>query len=185
MKETRVASRYAKSLLDLTIEQGDLERAYEDMRFVSQTCAESRELVLLLKSPIVKTDKKQAILHEIFGKTLGKTSLSFMDIITRKRRESHLQGIADSFIWQYKAYKNIVTATVTTSVGMDKDIREKIMALVKTNNQAKVELLEEVDEGIIGGFVLRIGDTQLDESIHNKLNDLKKTFSENPYVKDF
>ena len=94
MKQSRVTIRYAKALFQLVIEQDTLEKSYRDMVLLHAVCAESKELSLLLKSPIVKTDQKLKILEEIFANKLGKTSMTFVNIITTKKRENLLASIA-------------------------------------------------------------------------------------------
>ena len=185
MRKTRVAKRYAKSLLTLVIDQNELESTYQDMQLVADTCEASHDLSLLLRSPIVKGDKKTAIIHQIFGKKISELSLSFIDIITNKGREAHLEQIANEFISQYKLHKNITTAVVTSAIPLDKDLREKILAIVKAASKGEVDLVEKVDENIIGGFIIRIGDKQVDASIHSRLHALKMEFSMNPYIKEF
>ncbi|MFH1322022.1 MAG: ATP synthase F1 subunit delta [Bacteroidota bacterium] len=184
MKKTRVASRYAKSLLNLAIEQGELENTYNDMKLISQTCHSSKDLTLLLKSPIVKSDKKTRILKEIFKDRLSKLSQSFIDIIIRKRREIYLEEITWEFQNQYKEYKNIITAVVTSASGLDDNIRSEIMKIVKESTSFEVELIEKKDKELIGGFVLRIGDKQIDKSIQNKLKELSRSFSGNPHIEN-
>lgn len=185
MTGVKLSARYSKSLLLLAIERGELDQVFSDMQLVAKTCNENRDLVLLLRSPIIKTDKKRDVLREIFGDKINKTSLAFIEIITNKRREYFLEKIAEEFTRQYKENNRIATATVTTTVKLDEGLKEKIMALVKNQTRQDVELIERIDEKLIGGFILRIGDTQIDASIHRKLIDLKKSFSENPYVKEF
>ena len=175
---TRVASRYAKSLLALALEQGEMENAYNDMKLVSETCDSSKDLSLLLQSPIIKPDKKTEILREIFAGRLGKLSLSFIDIIIKKRRENYLEAIAREFQYQYKSHKNILTAIVTSVVGLDDNIRSEIMKIVKDSANAEVELVEKADKDLIGGLILRIGDKQIDASIQRKLINLRRDFSE-------
>ena len=175
---TRVASRYAKSLLALALEQGEMENAYNDMKLVSETCDSSKDLSLLLQSPIIKPDKKTEILREIFAGRLGKLSLSFIDIIIKKRRENYLEAIAREFQYQYKSHKNILTAIVTSDVGLDDNIRSEIMKIVKDSANAEVELVEKADKDLIGGLILRIGDKQIDASIQRKLINLRRDFSE-------
>src|SRR3972149_6195117 len=165
MKETRIAYRYAKSLLAMALEQGVGENTYIDMKNVSEICSQSKGLSLLLKSPIVKPDKKTDILREIFSNRLGKLSLSFIDIIIQKRRESYLEAIAREFQYQYKSHKNILTAIVTSAVGLDDKIRSEIMRIVRESSNAEVELVEKEDKELIGGFILRVGDKQVDASI--------------------
>src|ERR1051325_12143905 len=119
MKGTRAAGRYAKSLGDLANEQGSLEKVYADMNLIHKTCEETRDLSLLLKNPIVKTDKKQSILKEIFSGKISKLTEQFILLLTSKRRESLLEDIANSFVEQYKVRKKILTAIITTAQGLD------------------------------------------------------------------
>lgn len=187
MSDIRVTSRYAKSLLQLSLELNKLEESYRDMELISNTCKSSKDLSLLLKSPVVKPDKKQAILSEIFDQYLSEVTRSFVRLIVRKKRELYLEEIAEQFILQYKAHKNIEIAHVITAIPLTDELRKEIPKLVENamNSDATIELLEEVDEALIGGIVLRVGDKQLDESIRKKLMKLEMEFSRNPYVKKF
>ena len=97
MRQSRVTNRYAKALLDLAVEQNNLSTCYKDMLMLSSACKENKELELLLKSPIVKTDKKLAILKQLFEDKLDNLSMSFVNIITTKKREALLADIATSF----------------------------------------------------------------------------------------
>ena len=98
MEGTRVAARYAKSFIDLAIEQGSLEQAYIDMKYIADVCASTHEFVIFLKSPVIKTDKKQIVLKEIFNGKLSKVTDSYIHLITAKRREIYLAEIAHEFI---------------------------------------------------------------------------------------
>jgi F-type H+-transporting ATPase subunit delta len=185
MRETRVSYRYAKSLLDLAIEKGQLEQVREDMQLVRDTVHESRELELLLKSPVIKTDKKQEILKAIFGGKIGVITTEFIDIITRKRREAELEIIAESFLSQYRKNKNIVTASITTAAPLDDMLRKQVLELVRKTAGTEVELTEKIDDSLIGGFVLRVGDRQVDTSMIRQIRMLERSFSENPFIKEF
>ena len=179
----KAATRYAKSLIDLSLEQGALETVYQDMLFIHDTCEKNRELIVFLNSPIIKTDKKIEVLHAVFN-NLGKLSKSFVDLIARKRRENYLPEIAAEFISHYKKHKKILTAIVTTAVGLDDTLRKQVLDLVKQGNNNEVELVEKIDKNIIGGLILRVGDKQIDSSILRKIKSLTRTFSENPYIKE-
>lgn len=183
MRDIKVASRYAKSLLSISVEQNVLEEIYADMVSINQVCADNHDLTLLLKSPIVKGDKKEAILSEIFSQ-LNKVSKAFISIIIAKKREGILEDIAASFIDVYKKHKNIKTVSVTSAVELTKEQKEKVISLVNKDNST-IELKEIVNPEIIGGMILRVGDTQVDESIKRKLANLEMEFDENPYVKEF
>ena len=176
---SRAASRYAKSLLSLSSDQKSLEEVNKDMKFVADTCKSSSKLILLLKSPIVKTDKKLAILNAIFSNKIGKLVSSFIEIITKKKREAIILDIARAFNEQYNTHKNITSAKVSTAIALDKELKSKIMAIVKTASKGDVEIEEEVNKDLIGGFVIKIGDQQVDSSINSKLQKLKREFSTN------
>lgn len=181
MRETRVASRYAKSLLGLCIESGNLEEAYEDMSLIANTCAESKDLSLLLKSPIVKPEKKIKVLTEVFSKHISAVSNTFISIIIKHGRENYLAEIAVQFQRQYKEHKKIVTAVVSSAMGLDEAVRKIVLKTIEDSVKSEVELLEKKDKDLIGGLVIRIGDKQYDASIQRKLNDLKKTFNQHHY----
>jgi len=177
-----VANRYAKSLLELAVEKGQLEKAFADMQFVQSVYNSNKDFVTFLNSPIIKTDKKLAVLKAVFGAHLSDISLNFFIILANKRREMYMGDIAKSFIAQYKEHKKITTAVITSATGIDAAARAKILELVKENAKGEVELVEKTDKSLIGGFVLRIGDKQVDASIARKLNELRKSFSENPHT---
>jgi F-type H+-transporting ATPase subunit delta len=185
MQGTRVASRYAKSFIDLTMEQGVFEQAYDDMKTIVDLCKSNHDFVTFLKSPIIKTDKKQAVLKEIFAGKLNKVTDTYIQLITAKRREIYLSEIAVEFVNQYKDKKKILTAVVTTANGIDDTIRKKVMEIVKGVSSSEVVLEEKIDKDIIGGFIIRVGDKQIDATIAKKINNLKRTFKENPFIKEF
>jgi len=185
MKSIRLSSRYAKSLLLLVAEQDTLEVTLSDMKHIVDVCSENKDLLLLLKSPIVKTDKKISILTEIFSKSVSDITMAFIQIITTKKREMYLEGIAESFISLYKSHKNIETVILTTANPIDDITQSKILDYVKKNGKSDVELVEIIDENIIGGMVVKIGDKQLDASVIRDIKELKKTFNKNLYIKDF
>lgn len=185
MLDIKVAPRYAKSLLDLGIEQNILEQLYNDMQLIHLICKENPELVLLLRSPIVRSDKKESILKEVFFNNLSITSTTFITLIIKKKREAILYAIASAFVNLYKKHHNIKTAKVTTAVPLNETQRTKIVTLLEKSENATIELNEVVNPEIIGGMILRVEDRQIDESIRRKLSNLEMEFDDNPYVKEF
>ena len=184
MRNTRATSRYAKSLLELAKEQNTLELCKTDMASVVSLCQNSRELVLLLKSPVVKTDKKLAIIAEVFT-GCSPLVLSFINLITKKKREALLFDIAQGFLDLYKIDQGIESATLTTAVALDDDTRQQALDFIKKQGVSQVDLTEQVDESLIGGAILRLGDKQLDASVARQIKDLKQSFNKNLYIKDF
>jgi len=173
-----VASRYAKSLLDLSLEKKQLDETRKDMKVIATVCEQNRELITLLNSPVVKTDKKIEILNAVFGKSISKLSISFLILLANKRREGFIPQIARSFDELYKKKMNITTAVIKTAIGLDDKLKQRVLEIVKQSaGKGEIELIEKVDPSIIGGFVLAIGDRQLDSSVTRQLNDLKKNFN--------
>lgn len=177
MAVATVAARYAKSLLDLAQEKGLTETLYNDMMLFKQTAAQSRPLMLMLKNPIVRTEKKAAVLKAAFGNRFNPVTMSFLQIITSKNREAILDAIAEAFIEQYDRMKGIERATVITTIPLTEALRAKFKAMVlQTTTGKSVELDEKIDQRLIGGYILRVGDQQIDGSIRNRLNELRLQF---------
>ncbi len=184
MSQSRITSRYARSLLNLSINENCIDRIKDDMTLLSSLC-KKKDLRLLLKSPIIKSDKKSAIINTIFNNKLNRVSLNFINIIIKKRREGYLQGIAESFIIQYRLYKNIKSAIIKTPYELDLDSRNLILDFISTKDGARVEIEELIDPNLIGGAIITIEDKQLDISVSSKIKELKKSFSKNLYIKDY
>ena len=180
-RDSKVSIRYAKSLLGFAEEQNASEAVAADMNLVAKTCEKSKDLMLLLKSPIIQPSKKVSVLQAVFAGKLGTIAANFISIITKKNRESLIPEIAGSFITLYKAKQGIVDAEITTALPLTEEGRKKAMHFVSQMNE-KVELTEKIDKSIIGGFIIRVGDKQYDESVLSRISALKREFSKNPYI---
>ncbi len=182
MSETRIASRYAKPLLELATEKGCLEEVEKDMLQFTAICKESRDFTLMLQNPVLSHFKKLDILRTIFKGKVNDLTMSFFEIISKKDREEYLPEIAREFHRQYNRAKDITEASVTTVMALSDELKKEVEALAKKITGKEIELTERVDPNIIGGFILKIGDRQIDDSISSKLNELKLKFSQNLYV---
>ncbi|WP_316822277.1 ATP synthase F1 subunit delta [Pedobacter gandavensis] len=179
MLENKAASRYAKSLIDLANEQNSLEEIKNDMVLLDQVIDQSPELEAILNNPIVPLDKKAGILEQVFGAKVNAVTNIYLKLIVNKGRSAILFGTAKSFIQQYNALKGIVTAEVTSAIALTDANRAEIDALVKKEIGAKeVVIKEKVNDKLIGGFILKVGDKQFDASIASGLNKLKKEFAQ-------
>ncbi|NOT75467.1 MAG: ATP synthase F1 subunit delta [Cyclobacteriaceae bacterium] len=186
MADLRVASRYVKSLLGLAVEKGAVEAVHQDMLLFSKICAENRDFTVMLRSPVIRHEKKRAVLDKIFSGKVNPLTMAIIDILTKKNREPLLPAIAAEFHNAYNEYKGIGKAYITTTIPMDQELRAKIETIVKKlSAQKQVEIHEKVDKDLIGGFILNVGDRQIDASIRSKLKSLKMKFTENFYVKEF
>jgi F-type H+-transporting ATPase subunit delta len=183
MMNPRVASRYAKSLLDLAVEKGQLEAVYNDMLYLQQLTKQSREFSNLLRSPVVKADTKiKAIAAVTSGRINGLTN-AFMNLMISKAREATLPEIITSFISQYKKLKNIQIVKLTTAVPVSDAVKNAIVTRVKeTENIQNLELQEAVDPSIIGGFILQTGDKLIDASIAYDLKTVSRQFENNDFI---
>jgi F-type H+-transporting ATPase subunit delta len=158
----------------LAREKGKVEEVRNDMQLVLDVERQTREFGLMLKSPVIKKDKKIEVLENIFKGKISDISMAFIRLITTKHRESILVDIANAYNEQYKKDKNIFTAVVTSAHGLDENTRKKMLELVRSQMKGEVELIEKVDKETIGGFVLRIGDRQIDKTVARQLSNLKK-----------
>jgi F-type H+-transporting ATPase subunit delta len=184
--ESRAVVRYVKSLLGLAEERNVLDEVHNDMLLFSKVCDQNPEFVVILKSPVIRHDLKRQILDKVFSGKVNALTLAFFNIITKKNREPLLQSIAREFHRAYNTYKGIGKATVTTAFAIDSGLRDQIESMVKKISKTdKIELEEKIDAEMIGGFVLKVGDRQIDASLRSKLNSLKIGFSQNPYAKGF
>jgi F-type H+-transporting ATPase subunit delta len=172
-----VASRYAKSILDLSIERNMVDEVYKDMQFIRLTCESSHELQVFLKNPVIKMDKKIEVFSVLFFPHITDLSKTYLELVARKKRSSILAEITNSFQDQYKKYKNITTATITSAVQLDESSRKKALEIVKKGATGEVELIEKINPELIGGFILRVGDMQVDNSVVRQLQNLKKNFN--------
>ncbi|TXK37171.1 ATP synthase F1 subunit delta [Pontibacter qinzhouensis] len=182
MSDIRVASRYAKSLIELASERNVLEQVQADLQLFSQVVSQNRDFQLLLQNPIIKSDKKLAIITSVFGKKVNPLTLAFFGIITRKRREPILEAVAVEFQNQYNELKEIQVATVSSAMPLTAALREQIIMQLTVQTGKSIQLIEKVDPSLIGGFVLRVGDKQYDSSVRHSLNKLKNNFKDNPYI---
>lgn len=181
MAESKVSSRYAKSLLDLAIEQNSLEEVNKDMDLFYATLKANPQLRSVLSSPVIDADDKQAILHKLFeGKVAGLT-LAFFGIMIRKGREALLFDTAGQFTEQYNRFKGIVKATVTSAAELTPGQLKKIEEITREITPGEVHLENKIDPALIGGFILKVGDRQYDASIARKLGVLKQELTSRFY----
>ncbi len=184
MTNPRLAGRYAKSLLDLSIEQNDLEAVFADIKFLHSITKSNPDFVSLLKSPVISSDKKGKIITAVIGGRVSNLTASFVQLLTRKTRESNLPEIIKAFIEQYNELKNIHQVKITTATEISADLKDAIVNKVKADAGIEnIELETLVEEELIGGFKLEMGGTLVDATVLRDLKDVKKQFADNEYVR--
>ncbi|MFN8276705.1 MAG: ATP synthase F1 subunit delta [Chitinophagales bacterium] len=184
MSSYRIASRYAKSLISLSSEKGQLEAVAADMRLLNASFEGSSELRSFLKSPLIAADKKQTILKKIFSGKLNGITEKFLELMTNKGRESFLNEITQAFNQQYNEQKNITPVKISAAVKLDRAVVDALINDLKAKGQVKdIQLEEVVDPSLIGGFVLQYGDKQIDSSVRSSLQKLKNLVDDDSYIK--
>jgi F-type H+-transporting ATPase subunit delta len=178
MSEITVAYRYAKSLIDLALENNTFEATKEDMAFFVQTLKASTELQAVLKNPIVSHDRKVKVLQAIFGGKVSASTEAFFKIMVNKSRAGILYPTAQEFVNQYDIKKGIVKASVVSAAPLSEANKQVIINEVKRLGGNEVQLQTKVDASLIGGFVLNVGDRQIDTSVSTSLQKLKKEFAQ-------
>lgn len=178
MAGARAAIRYAKAVLDLANGQNVAEALNEDMTLIANTINENKELGNMLESPVIRSSVKKATLLEIFKNTNALTA-SLVDTLIQNKRIAILGAVAQRYNQLYDELRGSEVATVTTAIPLTGDLELKVLAKVKELTDKAVELENIVDESILGGFILRVGDKQYNASIANQLNKLKREFTLN------
>lgn len=182
MSSYRIASRYAKSLIDLAIEQQKLEAVKADVDYLAAV-SDLRDVELLLKSPIIKPGQKARALKAIFSEKVDALTYGFIEILLRKGREAQLPDIAAEFIRQYRDIREISIVTLTSAEPMTESaleaIRQKLLASRLTH--ANITFETRVDPDLIGGFIISFDDKLYDASIRHQLDILRKQFTRNEF----
>lgn len=174
----RAAIRYAKATLSLATDQKTADVVNANMKLIAKTIAESKDLSEALQSPVVPSTVKESILLEIFSKS-NKTTLSLIDTLVANNRIDLLEQVASKYNVLFDESKGIELATVTTAIPLTPDLEKKVLAKAKEITGKNVEVENIIDESILGGFILRIGDVQYNASIANQLSKLKREFTLN------
>ena len=178
MAQTRAAIRYAKAVLDLAKDQKSEKAVNDDMKSIANAVAESKDLNDMLQSPVVTNATKKSALLAVF-KGLGKLSVNLIDTLIANKRISILGSVAEKYNELFDEEQGIQVAKVTSAVALTDELKKLVLVKVKELTGKDAEINNVIDENILGGFILRVGDLQYDASIANKLNKLKREFTLN------
>jgi len=173
MNESRISVRYARALFQSALERNELDRINSDMIVVKDTC-NIPEVKEIIDNPVIMPSKKINLLHSLFGKELHELTLSLVDLVVRNGREQFLPAIARMFNQETKRHKGITESVLTTAVPVDTRVSKQVEDIIADMFKTKVDLKTNVDESIIGGFVLKVEDNFIDASVKNKLRKIKR-----------
>lgn len=184
MQNPRLATRYAKSVLDLAVQQNSLDAVLKDMQLLNAICSKSHDFTLMLRSPVISGDKKLSIISQVVGgQQISPLTTGFIKLLVSKGRELNLPDIAEAFIQQYNELKNIKVVKLTTATPMADSIRasiqERVASFMPTDT---IDLKTMVDQELIGGFVLEVEDKLYDVSVRKSLSDIRSKIIDSSYV---
>jgi len=175
MKGTKAAIRYAKAIYQLAKAENNLELITQDIRLMEQTIAESKDLQHLLKTPMVSPEQKRVILEKVVGQKIQALSFRLIELLIANGREYLLPFVCEAFIKEYNLAHQIGKVKVASAIALNRESKQQIEKTLREKYQfSKIELSETVQEDLIGGMILTIGDQQLDGSIKRKLKDIRK-----------
>ncbi|MDR9415083.1 MAG: ATP synthase F1 subunit delta [Gracilimonas sp.] len=176
MLVSKAARRYATALLELAIEQKSVEQTLKDVSFIKNTLEGSRDLVLFLKSPVIKPDKKVAALNAIFGDHLSDLVHQYVSLIARKNRQNMLDEIVTAFIDKYNDHAGIISAEVYVARELSNKELKKVKSTLEKFTNKKVNITTKVQEDLKGGMAVKIEDTVIDATVKHKLEQLEDEF---------
>jgi len=173
---SRAAIRYAKAILETAVSSGKANQVNEDMRSIVAAVNSSADLKEFLASPIITSDLKMNALTEVFSSVQGETK-SLFRLLQENKRFEILAAIAIQYNAQFDEMNGVEVANVTTAFPITAELEAKILEKAATISTKKITIQNTVDPSIIGGFILRIGDKQYNASVSNRLQELKREFS--------
>lgn len=174
MDQSKIAVRYAKAFFSLAKEKELLDTLKKDIAMIGKLASESADFILLLESPVIKTSQKVKLTNSIFKGKVHELTSKFLILITENKREIHIPGICRNFLDLCRKEKGVRSAMITSAIPLSKKIISEIQSQLESELKAHVELSERVNESLIGGFVLRIDDRQVDASLSTQLRKVKE-----------
>lgn len=173
MAMEKVASRYAQALLDLSVEQKIADEVSADMKLVISLCSQNSDFAAFLRSPIVAKHEKSAIFQALFDGKVTPLSARLFQLVSEKSRENILPDIAQSFVQLYKKYKGVLEVRITSATPLEQKVIDKIAEKVQQVLRGTTELQTDIDPSLLGGFVVRVDDQQIDASVAHQLGRMK------------
>lgn len=170
-----VENVYSTALFELCEQQDTLDSTYEQLEQITQIVfdKQQKEFVEMLSSPLIPFSDKQKVLEGVFSGKVSDTVLDFLCVVTQKGRIRCLPAITQQFKQMYYEKKNILEVTATTTLPMSEALRKKLVEKLEKVSGKSVILHEKQDKSILGGIVLRYGNTEIDSSVKSKLDKIK------------
>ncbi|MDX2442388.1 MAG: ATP synthase F1 subunit delta [Bacteroidales bacterium] len=174
MNLSKISVRYAKALFQVAEQKKVLDEVSNDMEVLFNAAREVKVFHDFLDNPVLPPKEKKNAIHKIFGDKLNPLTLDFLDLVIKNNRLDFIEGMARQYKDRYKKHMGIVEAVITTVQPLDQDLKEKFIKLIKTRIDKKIQLKEISNPDILGGFILKIDDEQVDASVKTQLNNIEK-----------
>lgn len=174
MYHSQINVRYAKSLFLLAREKNLVDEIRKDVEFILASLNNIPEILFLLDHPVIKISHKKAVLDDLFADKVSEYTRVFLQLVLKNKRQNHLKGMLRNYIDQYRQFKGIKTAEITTAIELSENERNEIIKAIEKQFKATVELKQQVNKDIIGGLIIEIDNKQLDLSVIHYLNRMKK-----------
>ena len=173
IKDTKIAKRYARALFDIASEDQSYNDWLDKLKLISDTEAD-KDFANVLNSTKISLSKKMNIIDEVFKSKLNTLQLNFLKLLTKNESFSIIQDIHKQFLDQVEKLNNIIRVSVTSPYKISDDLKDQISNLVNEISGAESVIEEKIDSQLIGGVVIRLGDTVIDGSIKNKVKQLRR-----------
>ncbi len=168
-----VSKIYGDALFDLAVEEDNVDAMLEEVRAVRAALSQNPDLARVIANPDIGKEEKLALIGRIFTGRVSDNMAGFLKIIVEKQRYGEIDAILDYCTARGKEYKKIGVARVVSPTELSDEWKKRIEEkLIATTKYVRMEMTYDVDPALIGGLVIRIGDTVVDTSIQNKLTDI-------------
>lgn len=175
---SQVANRYAQALFDLAVESDVADTMYSQIEDLSNVIYQNKELYSVLRSPLITKDDKKRVIDSIFEEKLDRYTLNFIKVLVDNDRTTEIKNVVEEYKKLLNERNNILEGVAITAIEMDKENLRALEEKLSSKYNKKVILENKIDESIIGGVVVKIGNEEIDSSVRNRLNTLRESLIE-------
>ncbi|SHK85870.1 ATP synthase F1 subunit delta [Rhodothermus profundi] len=169
-----VARRYARALFEEARARGQAEAIDADVAVLHESFTTSRELARVFESPVIPREKKKKIIETLFAGRLQPLTVRFLELLVEKERESLLPAVVAAYRALQDEEQGIIEAQVRTAFPLDEAGAQPLVAKLERLTGKKIRLRLQQDPSLIGGVVVRVGDTVYDGSVRQQLTALRE-----------
>jgi F-type H+-transporting ATPase subunit delta len=170
---SRVAIRYSKALFDLALEKNMINEVRSDLEMIYKICTENPDFKQMLDNPLIEENSKSAILENLFKDKVNAVSYNFLQLLSKKRRSSFLLEMIDKYVDRVLDHEGILPCLLISSHQVESEQAEDIKKRIEEMTGKKVIFSFQIDESLLGGFIVKIKDTVIDLSVKTQLESMR------------